>query len=99
DRPYLEALEIYEKVMPQRNALLRRIADGLGSPQELAYWDEQLVQAGSVIIAGRQRFLRELEVEAQQAHHELTGNKETLTLQYQPSFLPTAEGQGQMSFS
>lgn len=99
DRPYLEALEIYEKVMPQRNALLRRIADGLGSPQELAYWDEQLVQAGSVLIAGRQRFLRELEVEAQQAHHELTGNKETLTLQYQPSFLPTAEGQGQMSFS
>ena len=37
-------------------------------------------------------------MEAQRAHHELTGNRETLTLQYQPSFLPTAEGDGQLSF-
>ncbi len=96
---YLQALTIYEKVLPQRNALLRRIAEKQGSPRELGFWDEQLVQAGSVIIAGRQRFLRELEVNAQQAHHDLTARLETLTLQYQPGFLPTAEGNGQLSFN
>ncbi|GAB4312400.1 MAG: DNA replication/repair protein RecF [Phototrophicales bacterium] len=98
DRTYYQALELYERVMPQRNALLRRIAEQQGSIQELDYWDEQLVQAGSVIIAGRQRFLRELEHDAQRAHYDLTGGSETLTLQYLPSFQPTAEGKGQLSF-
>jgi DNA replication and repair protein RecF len=98
DRDYYEALEKYEKLLPQRNALLRRIGDKLGSEGELAFWDAQLVESGSVLVAGRQRFLRELEIEAQRAHHDLTAGRETLTLQYQPSFAPTAEGNGQMSF-
>lgn len=98
DAGYYDALDKYEKILPQRNALLKRIGDKQSSIKELAYWDEQLVEHGSVIIAGRQRFLRELEIDAQRAHHDLTGNKETLTLSYQPSFLPTAEGNGQLSF-
>ncbi len=99
DRDYLQALTTYEKVLPQRNALLRRLADGQGSPRELEYWDAQLVSSGSVIIAGRQRFLRELEVDARRAHHDLTGRRETLTLVYQPSFTPTATSSGQLSFN
>ena len=95
---YLEAVDEYEKVLPQRNALLRRIAERRGSPRELEFWDEKLVKAGSVIIAERQRFLRELQALAQQAQYELTGNREMLTLRYQPSFLPTFAGDGQLSF-
>ncbi|MEP7290428.1 MAG: DNA replication/repair protein RecF [Chloroflexota bacterium] len=95
---YLEAVDEYEKVLPQRNALLRRIAERHGSPKELDFWDEKLVKFGSVIIAGRQQFLRELQVLAQGAQYELTGNREQLTLSYQPSFLPTFAGDGQMSF-
>ncbi|NWG17990.1 MAG: DNA replication/repair protein RecF [Chloroflexi bacterium] len=98
EKDYLRAQHIYDKVLPQRNALLRRIADKQASPGELAYWDEQIVQAGSILIAGRQRFLRELEASAQAAHLDLTGRRETLTLHYQPSFTPTAEGDGQLSF-
>ncbi|MBZ0297914.1 MAG: DNA replication/repair protein RecF [Anaerolineae bacterium] len=99
EREYLQALVTYEKILPQRNALLRRIADKHAGPKELGYWDEKLVQAGAVIIAGRQRFLRELENEAQRNHHDLTGKLETLTLEYQPSFSPTAGGDGQLSFN
>jgi DNA replication and repair protein RecF len=98
DSDYLTALNTYEKVLPQRNALLRRIAERQAAPHELDYWDAQLIQSGAVMIAGRQRFLRELEGDAQKAHHDLTGKLETLTLQYQPSFTPTAEGNGQLSF-
>ncbi len=98
DRDYNAALDTYEKILPQRNALLRRIAENHGSPDELAYWDAQLISAGSIIVSGRQKFLRELEISAQRAHGDLTGNKETLTLQYQPSFTPSAEEGGQMSF-
>lgn len=99
EKHYLRALNTYEKILPQRNALLRRIADSQASPSELAYWDEQLVQSGSVLIAGRQRFLRQLEASAQAAHLELTGRREMLTLHYQPSFSPTAGGDGQLSFN
>ncbi|MDZ4769337.1 MAG: DNA replication/repair protein RecF [Chloroflexota bacterium] len=98
DATYVEALALYEKVLPQRNALLRRIADGAASVRELPFWDEKLIASGSIIVAGRQKFLRELEYEAQRAHHDLTGRRETLTLRYQPSFAPTTGGAGQMSF-
>jgi DNA replication and repair protein RecF len=98
NRDYAEALETYEKVLPQRNALLRRIAERKSSPAELTYWDEQLTRCGAIIIAERQTFLRQLEHKAQANHHALTGNRETLTLQYQPSFLPTVAGNGQLSF-
>jgi DNA replication and repair protein RecF len=99
DKTYLNALNTYEKVLPQRNALLRRIAEKTASPNELSYWDEQLVEAGSILIAERQKFLRELEIDAQAAHLDLTGKNELLTLSYQPSFLPSAQGNGQMSFN
>jgi DNA replication and repair protein RecF len=95
---YLAAVDEYEKILPQRNALLRRIAERHGSPRELEFWDEKLVKAGSVIIAERQRFLRDLQGLAQQEQYQLTGNREMLTLRYQPSFLPTVAGNGQMSF-
>lgn len=99
DRDYLQAVNTYDKILPQRNALLRRIADKQASSGELAYWNDQLAESGSVIIAGRQRFLRELEVSAQHFHLDLTGRLESLTLRYQPSFMPTAEGDGQLSFN
>ncbi len=98
DREYYNALENYDKLLPQRNALLKRIADKKAKIGELAYWDEQITTFGATLIAGRQQFLRELEYLAQRAHADLTGGKETLTLVYQPSFLPTAEDNGQQAF-
>jgi DNA replication and repair protein RecF len=95
---YSAALDKYEKTLPQRNALLRRISEKQASPKELPYWDEQIIAAGSTLIAARHRFLREVEVQAQREHYDLTGRKETLTLRYQPSFNPTAGGDGQRSF-
>src|SRR5690606_25499060 len=98
DADYVAAIEKYEKTLPQRNALLRRIADHQASVKELAYWDEQLIDAGSIAISGRQRCLRAVEVQAQRERFELTGRREKLTLHSQPSFAPTVEGDGQLSF-
>ena len=95
---YLLALNEYEKLLPQRNALLKRIAERRSSPAELEFWDEQLASSGAVIIAGRQKFLRELEIKAQDTHHALTGGRETLSLKYLPSIMPTAADSRQMSF-
>lgn len=98
DVQYAQMLHAYEKALTQRNALLRRISNRQASPTELVAWDDQLTAAGCVIIAGRQRLLRELEGLAQQVHHDLTAGAETLQLQYQPSFQVTAKTDGQLAF-
>lgn len=99
DAAYTEALATFEKVLVQRNALLRQIAIKRASPEELEYWDEQLTLSAGVIIAGRQKFLREIEFEAAAIYRQLTGHREDLKLAYVPSFEPTAEGDGQLSFA
>ena len=100
DLNYFLALHEYEKLLPQRNALLKRINDKRAGAVELEYWDEQLARSGAVIIAGRQRFLRELEVKARDNHHALTGGLEALSLTYLPSIMPRADGDGgQLSFA
>ena len=58
NRDYVDALDKYEKIIPQRNALLKRIAEKRSSVAELAYWDEQLTTSGAIIVAERQQFLR-----------------------------------------
>ena len=99
DVDYFLALNEYEKILPQRNALLRRIAEKRAHALELEFWDEQLASHGAVIIAGRQRFLRELELKARDTHQALSGGRETLSLKYLPSILPVAETEGrQLSF-
>lgn len=99
DLDYFLALHEYEKILPQRNALLKRINEKRAGAVELEYWDEQLARNGAVVIAGRQCFLRELEIKARDNHHALTGGLETLSLQYLPSIMPRANGDGgQLSF-
>ena len=95
---YLLALNEYDKLLPQRNALLKRIAEKRANLAELEFWDEKLADSGSVIIAGRQKFLRELEIKARDTHHALTGGRETLHLKYLPNVMLTAADSRQLSF-
>lgn len=99
DSIYCRALSDYDKLITQRNALLRRIRDGYAAPGELTYWDEQVAANGAILIEGRQRLLRDLESKAQNIHYDLTNGLEYLELRYLPGFTPTAEGDGQLSFN
>ena len=98
DSDYCRALGTFEKVLSQRNALLKRIADRETGPDQLDYWDGQITESAGVVVAGRQRLLRELEVKARRVHYELTGGGEDLELCYQPGFEATANNSGQLSF-
>jgi DNA replication and repair protein RecF len=72
-------------VLEQRNALLRRLAEGLGSRDVLPIFSEKLVKLGSEIFARRARFFAELAREAQRIHYEaLTGGRESIRLSYLP---------------
>ncbi len=98
DPDYCQALSNFEKVLSQRNALLKQIGEGYASPDQLEYWNGQLTASGAVVIAGRQRLLRELEVRARRIHHDLSGGTEDLQLNYRPGFTATARNSGQLSF-
>lgn len=94
DRTYLRALSAYQKVLAQRNSLLRALCETEARPNaestdaQLSFWDEQLVQQGSQVIARRQQFVSQLNQSAAQRHAELSGGRETLELHYLPAFNP-----------
>lgn len=101
DPAYCRALSEYDKVLGQRNALLRQLQEwgGRGDRSQLAFWDERLAQSGAVLIAGRYRLVRELEQKARRIHRDLSGEDESLRLRYLPGFDPTPAPEGQLSFS
>ncbi|HMN27018.1 MAG TPA: hypothetical protein PKE45_02595, partial [Caldilineaceae bacterium] len=94
DRSYLRALSAYQKVVTQRNSLLRALCDQEARPNaestdaQLSFWDDQLVQYGSQVIARRQQFIAQLQLVASQRHSELSEGREALQLHYLPSFNP-----------
>ena len=94
---YLYDLNQYNKVLQQRNHLLR---DGFGkSPELLAVWDTQLAEFGSKIMRKRQHFIGKLQKWAEQIHSGITNGLEALKIHYLPSFeLPDEEAQDSILF-
>lgn len=94
-RAYCRALASYNQVLAQRNALLRAFQERgatsmRGSDQEqLQFWNEQLIEHGTLLMRERQRFVASLDIEARARHRELTNGREYLQLHYIPSFDPT----------
>jgi DNA replication and repair protein RecF len=94
ERAYCRALSQYNKVLEQRNSLLRTLREQEAPPPtasieaQLGFWDDQLVATGSLVVASRLRLLRELQEVASELHGELSQGSETLVLQYLPSFNP-----------
>ena len=84
DRGYLRTLQRYQRVLTQRNHLLRLVRDGRSMPDELDFWDEELVKEGSVLVARRQEVMEHLAPLAVAAYARLSGGEE-LTVAFQPS--------------
>jgi len=92
DGAYLRALQRYAKVLLQRNHLLKRLQDGAARREELAFWDEQLVSEGSVIVEARALAASTVGPLAASDHADLSDGREELTLRYQPHLGSGTEG-------
>ena len=85
DREYLRAVQRYQRVVVQRNHLLKGIRGGRSRPSDLEFWDGELVKSGGVVVARRREALDALSDGAARTHATLTDDGEALELAYRPS--------------
>lgn len=85
DREYLRALRRYERIVRQRNHLLRQIRDGGARPDELGFWDDALVNEGKLVIARRRASAQMLSQSAKPIYAEMSGASETMAAAYNPN--------------
>lgn len=89
DRGYCQTLSRYQKVVTQRNSLLKQLqeqTDGPAAAAQLAFWNDQLVELGTRVLARRHTYLAALAPIARRVHAELSQQQESLDLLYLPSF-------------
>ena len=84
DRVYTSRLTEYNKIVVQRNALLKDARFEAAIGPALDVWDEQMVTYGSHLIRQREKFLKQLDILVKEIHTELTEGKEQIELCYEP---------------
>lgn len=85
DKLYLSDLSRYNKVLNQRNRLLKDICYRQELIDTLPVWDTQLLSYGRSIIKKRRQFVEELNEIISEIHSRISGGKEHLVLKYEPS--------------
>ena len=84
DSFYLYNLNHYNKIIGQRNKLLKDIYFQPELKETLNIWDSQLVSFGSKIIERREQFVKQLGDIIFDIHKKLSGGKEELVIAYEP---------------
>ncbi len=85
DSNYLRSLQRYNRVLLQRNHLLKLLQEHQAQLDQLQFWDKELVENGSYIVMQRRRLVTALNKLAQEIHNELSGKTEKLEIVYLPS--------------
>src|SRR5690606_22853753 len=94
DSIYLQDLIHYQKIVSQRNALLKYFALNHSFDAEtLAIYNEQLEPLAQSIFEKRKSFIQEFEPIFKEYHQKITGHKEEVTLTYE-SHLETKSMKG-----
>lgn len=85
DKFYLYNLASYNKIINQRNKLLKDIYFRPDLEETLEIWDNQLINYGTQIINRRNSFINQLQDIIHDNHLHLSGGKEDLCLKYEPN--------------
>ena len=76
---YYRNLLMYGRILAQRNAYLK---DDMRDMDLLAVWDENRIHYGAALIWQRYQFMKKISRICAKIHHDLTGGKESLSLEY-----------------
>lgn len=85
DKIYLSDLTKYNKILNQRNRLLKDIYFKPELKDTLSVWDNQLIEYGKKIIHSRRKFVNQLNEIVTKIHSSISGGKEEMILTYEPS--------------
>ena len=85
DQVYLNSLSKYNKLVVERNKVLKDLFDHPENSVLLDVQDKQLCEYGSVIIKTREKFIGDLNEIIRPIHNKLTGGKEDLSIYYEPN--------------
>lgn len=82
DKKYFYLLRRYEKILANRNKLLKETKDIEVLRQTIDIWDRVLVDVAEKIIKERERFIKEITPFAEKALDYISGGKEKLRVEY-----------------
>lgn len=82
---YVHSLVQYNKIVTQRNKLLKDIMFRPDYEETLDIWDMQLVKYGREVIRCREAFVGQLNDLIGGIHRQLSGEKESLHISYEPN--------------
>ena len=85
DKIYLSDLTRYNKILMQRNRLLKDMQHQPQLMEMLPVWDMQLVEYGKRLIRRRRQFVEELSEIVTGIHRNISGKREELVLRYEPN--------------
>lgn len=85
DKIYLSDLSDYNKILNQRNKLLKDMIYRPELADTLPIWNQQLVETGKRIVKRRRYFVQELSEIVRDIHYRISGEKEEMRLIYEPS--------------
>jgi DNA replication and repair protein RecF len=83
DSFYLYNLNHYNKIVNQRNKLLKDLSMKPGLKETLSIWDSQLVSFGAKVIERREIFISQLCDIINELHAKLSGGKEKIRILYE----------------
>ncbi|KUK55155.1 MAG: DNA replication and repair protein RecF [Atribacteria bacterium 34_128] len=84
---YDQYLKDYNRILFQRNILLKNEKKVGNLIKQLSIWDEKIVELGTLIILYRIKTLQLLNQKVKSLHQMMTENKETLKLKYNSNVL------------
>lgn len=93
-RRYQKLLLDYNKVLAQRNSLLKDVAFSADLLSMLDVWDVSAAKLGAAILDLRLRYVKRLKEEASRLYEGISAGKETLTMEYQCTDCDRADEEG-----
>lgn len=84
---YYQYLKNYNRILFQRNTLLKNERNKHEITNQLTAWDQKIIELGTLIILYRIKTLQKLNQKAKKFHQMMTENKETIKLRYNSNVL------------
>jgi len=82
-KSYFVSLQKYNKILMQKNNLLKEYKTTTNVDEMLDIWDSSLAKEGAIIISKRIEYIKELNDASKKYHKILSDGKEDLSLEYE----------------